>query len=184
VISAIRYPTAEITNLKSYASQRRFLRLLAVISMLGSIAGGQIIGNKEAPDSGAVIRQIESQGATSVVRELTAGNGKRWESVTRAIETGSQAWLDVANKLIVATDAGRTEELEFALSLGLTRNPVGVLSLVGPNLPIDRVCSVPYIEPDEKTVAIYRMKVKYALRKVTDPNLASRKAACLSAVNQ
>jgi hypothetical protein len=170
--------------LKSYASSHRFLRLLVIISALCPVACGQSSANKQLPDYKAVITDIDSQGVASVVKELTAGNGRRWDSVIRAIESGSPGWLEVARKLLAATDAGRTADLYFALSLALTRNAAGVLSLVGPNLPIDRVCSVPYIEPDEKTVATHRIKVRSALRKVTSADLSSQKAACLSAVDR
>lgn len=132
----------------------------------------------------SVIGDINAHGAAKVVEKLNAGGGSQWREVIRDIERGSPPWLDVAQKLLTGTDAGRTTDLYFGLSLALTRNAAGVLSLVGPDLPIADVCSVPYIEPDDKTIRTYRAKVHTALGKVTSSEFDTRKKACLEAVDR
>jgi hypothetical protein len=140
--------------------------------------------SRSAAEAKALGADINSEGATSVVRKLNSGNGSQWQHVIRKIESGSAPWLDVAKKLLTATDAGRTTDLYFALSLAVTHNPNGVLSMVGPDLPIEKICSVPYIEPDEKTVRVHRQRVRSALREVTSVKLASQKKDCLKAIGQ
>jgi hypothetical protein len=145
---------------------------------------GQHTAAKNSADPRVIINDIDSQSAASVIEKLNAEKGSQWRDVIHGIETGSQDWLDVAKKLLTATDAGRTEDLYFALSLALTRNAAGVLSMVGAELSIDSVCSVPYIEPTEKTVRTHRARVRNALRKVMSGELASQKKACLSAIDR
>jgi hypothetical protein len=178
-----RSQIAEIINLKSYASCPTFLRLVIVAVVLCPLTYSQKGGAKGVVEPKAIIDDIDSNGAAAVVRKLTAGNGSQWHDVIRGIEIGSPPWLDVAKKLLTATDAGRTTDLYFALSVALTRNAAGVLSMAGPDLPIEKVCSVPYIEPDEKTIRTHRTKVRTALRKVTSTELDSQKKACLSAID-
>jgi hypothetical protein len=169
--------------LKSYASPK-LLRLAVFSVVLCPLAHSQELGAKGAVEPKAVIDAIDSHGAAAVVRELSAGKGSQWDAVIHGIEMGTPVWLDVAKKLLKATDAGRTTDLYFALSLALTRNAAGVLSMAGPDLPIDRVCSVPYIEPDEKTIRTHRTRVRAALRRVTSTHLDSQKKACLNAIDR
>ena len=72
--------------------------------------------------------------------------------------------------------------MRVSLAIALTRNPSGVLSLTGPNLSIEQVCTVPFIEPDEKTIREHKLKVKAALRQVTSEALSSKKQDCLKAI--
>jgi hypothetical protein len=150
--------------LKSYASPK-LLRLAVFSVVLCPLAHSQELGAKGAVEPKAV-------------------KGSQWDAVIHGIEMGTPVWLDVAKKLLKATDAGRTTDLYFALSLALTRNAAGVLSMAGPDLPIDRVCSVPYIEPDEKTIRTHRTRVRAALRRVTSTHLDSQKKACLNAIDR
>lgn len=167
------------------ASRPRLLLFVCLTCMLfSSMTRGPEVSAYPSVESKAVLDDIDSHGVGYVVQKLSAGNGNQWRTVIRAIETGSPAWLDVAKRLLTATDAGRTTDLYFALSLALTRNADGVLSMVGPGLPIDNVCSVPYIEPDEKTIVAHRTKVHSALQKVTSAGLEPKKKACLKIVDQ
>src|SRR5664279_452404 len=110
-----RSQVAEIINLKSYGSCPKFLRLVIVAGALCPLACPQVgvAGGVVEPE--AIIDYIDSHGAAAVVRKLTSGNGSQWHDVIRGIEIGSPAWLDVAKKLLTATDAGRTTDLYFAL---------------------------------------------------------------------
>jgi hypothetical protein len=174
-------------SLKSYPSRRTLLSLVVLATALCALYGQEATSKKNyksADEASVLVDSIKSKGPASVVKDLTTGDGSRWKNVLNHIETGSPAWLDVAGRLLTATDASWTSDLLFALAIALTRNAEGVLSMVGPNLPLDKVCSVPYIEPDERTVQNYRRKVRSALQKVTSPELDSRKRDCLKAVEQ
>lgn len=130
----------------------------------------------------SIQREIKSNGAASVVRRLTSGKGEQWQAVLRNIETGNKVWLKIAMGLLGGTDAGNTESLYYALSIALTRNAEGVLRLLGPTAPIQKICTVPYIEPSPKAVREYRIRAQAALAKVTDPTLAKSKRECLDGV--
>src|SRR5277367_4734875 len=75
-----------------------------------------------------LLTEIEEDGAAATIRTLNHGNANEWRHMLAQVETGSQSWLDVAIKLLAASDAGRTTDLYFALSIALTRNATGVLS--------------------------------------------------------
>jgi len=123
---------------------------------------------------------IDSKGARTVVKELIAGDQKAWRQVITKIDMGSTEWLAVAKKLLPATDAGGTQDLHVALAIALTHNPNKVLSMTGPNLPLEQVCTIPFIEPDEKTVREHRRKVRSALGEVTSEALLAKKKECLA----
>jgi hypothetical protein len=131
----------------------------------------------------SIEREIKAGGADSVVKRLTAAKGD-WDTVVRQVETGKDAWLNVASELLGATDAGNTESLHYALSIALTRNAAGVLRLLGPNAPLEKVCKVPYIEPGPGVVAEYRAKARAALAKVRESGLGARKRDCLSGIGE
>jgi hypothetical protein len=175
---------AATLSLKLSASVKALLPIVIVALTFCPSAYGRQRGYESAGEAKASLAEIDSEGAAAVVKSLDGGSGNQWNEVIRDVETGSPAWLEVAKKLLTATDAGRTSDLYFALSIALTRNPTGVLSMVGPDLPVDKLCSVPYIEPDEKTIRMHRNKVRAALQKVNSPGLAYDKKACLNAIAQ
>lgn len=125
---------------------------------------------------------IDEKGAGNVVKQLTQGDESQWRRVIRKIDSGSPEWLEVAKKLLGATDAGATEDLYASLAIALTHNPNGVLALVGTNLPLDQVCTVPFVEASDKKVKEHQLKVRNALRGVTSPALAAKKRDCLIAI--
>jgi hypothetical protein len=137
---------------------------------------------RPSSDAKDLLADIDHQGAGKVVQQLTGGDESAWNGVLRHIKTGSQDWLEVAQRLLPATDAGNTEDLHTALAVALTHNPNGVLTMVGPDLSIKDVCTVPFIEPDAKTVREHKLKVREALRGVRLPALSTKKRECLRAV--
>ena len=111
----------------------------------------------------SIQRDIKANGAGAVIKALTSGKGDRWQEVIRRIETGDQAWLNVAMNLLEGTDAGNTGAVYYALSIALTRNAAGVLRVLGPKAPTAKICTVPYIEPTPDAVREYRTKAKLRL---------------------
>lgn len=132
-----------------------------------------------AVTAAGIEHDIEVSGASSVVKQLRSGKGGAWQAVLRNVETGRRDWLRVAEQLLNGTDAGNTESLYFAISLALTRNPEAVLPILGPEIPAGKICTVPYIEPSQKTEREYRAKARAALDRVTKPGLTARKEMCL-----
>jgi hypothetical protein len=140
--------------------------------------------SKSAAEAKALLDDVSAKGARAVVKELNLGSGSQWQHVIKEVQGGSSQWLEVARRLLAGADAGRTTDLFFALSIALTRNAAGVLSMIGPDLPLDKICSVPYIEPDESTIRAHRAKVRSALDRVNSPALDPLKKSCLIAVEQ
>jgi hypothetical protein len=130
-----------------------------------------------------LLTQIEHEGAAKVVKELTTGDEARWHRVISRIDTGEKGWLEVADKLLKATDAGDTEDLRIALAVALTHNPEGVLRMTGPDLPLDQVCTVPFIEPSKQVIANHKLKVRSALKRVAANDLDEKKRACLTSID-
>lgn len=178
----IRFRQARCINLKLSSKLPALSRLLLILFALCCTTSSQQTRGRETPQPGALALEVESRGASEVVVRLNSGGGRDWARVTRQIETGSAAWLHVADKLLDATDASRTGDLYFALSVALTHNAAGVLSMVGPKLPVEKVCSVPYIEPSPAVIRAYQSKARLALARVTSAELEPRKKACLSSV--
>jgi len=143
---------------------------------LRATAGGETGG---AVTAAGIEHDIAVNGASSVVKQLRSGKGTAWQDVLRNVETGRVAWLRVAQQLLKGTDAGNTESLYFAVSLALTRNPEAVLPMLGPEIPAGKICTVPYIEPSEKTEREYRAKARAALDRIAQPELTARKEMCL-----
>lgn len=124
-------------------------------------------------------RDIKANGAVAVVKQLKSRKGENWTKVVRKVESGNADWLHVAGELLKATDAGDTESLHFALSIALTHNAEAVLSMLGPEVPLERICTVPYIEASAKVEQEYRSKARAAISKILKPELTLRKDACL-----
>lgn len=132
-----------------------------------------------------VLHDIDTKGANAVI-DKAYNAGKPWDDLLEKIETGSNAWLDVARKLYPASDGAATVGLDIALSVALTHNPERVLEWTGQSdwPSIERVCTVRFIESDPKTDMEHVGKVKSALKRVSRPDLASKKAECLKFIEE
>jgi hypothetical protein len=141
-------------------------------------------GQTPPTEAKQLLAYISRKGADTTLKELTAGNESRWNKVLSNIDLGSAAWLDVAQGLLPASDAGGTEDLYISLAVALTHNPEGVLSMVGPTkITLEQVCSIPFIEADDKTEREHVLKVRAALGRVVSPALALKKTECLKIIN-
>jgi len=117
------------------------------------IFGGNVLA--EELDAGQILKEITQKGAKLVIAEywMTEDYDKS-EQLVNAISTGTKEWLEVARLLKSESDAAVSEDLFFALSLALHKNPIGVLSLIKtqprksqPNdFFIDWICRDPYLE--------------------------------------
>jgi hypothetical protein len=136
-------------------------------------------------DARQFLAYIDREGAEATLDKLSS---QQMDRVFVEIFTGAPLWLEVAKKLAPATDASNTLGIEVALARALTHNPEGVLPLLGApkELPIgiDRVCSLPFIESTERQNREHVRRVRAALRRVTSPALAAKKAECLKIINE
>ena len=131
----------------------------------------------------AVVEEIKTRGAKAVVDRLASPNSeKEWEEIQKGIQTGQADWLSAARELRNGSDAGMTESIDISLAIALSNNAEGVLEVAGDTIPADRICTVPYIEPDATTVVSHKRKAKAALERVARADLASKRDACLAAI--
>lgn len=111
-------------------------------------------------------------------------NPKLEEQLLAGVSSGATAWLDIAQILKPVSDAGSSEGLNIATAEALPQNVKGVLALLGKDFPLDRVCSIPFIEPSDARIAKYFKKAEAALTKNTDPNQKEVTAQCLAVLRE
>jgi hypothetical protein len=128
-----------------------------------------------------VAAMIERDGAQRTVGLLWGdGEANRWSSVARGIARGEPAWLELAPRIAGGTDAGTSDEFGMAVQDALVANAPGALRLIS-TIPMGTgACAENSFEtPVEQSRAYYAAAIA-AVGAVTDPALATIKAACLT----
>ena len=110
-----------------------------------------------------ILGRVQIQGAKKTVEEMTSGSSDSWKYAIQGIQTGSPRWLAVASALREGSDAGHSEDLTYALSYALITAPASVLPMLGDEFPLQKVCTVPDIEPTAEHVRQQIGKAKTAL---------------------
>lgn len=128
--------------------------------------------------SKAVLQSIEADGAAKT-RDLIWKNKELERSFMKGVASGEEEWLVVASKIRNVSDAGFTEGIWISMSEALTKNPVAVLKLIGPEFPVEQICSVPFIEPSEARVKRHMKAVEKALKPLQDGPEALLAKRCL-----
>ncbi len=169
-------------NLKSFHKLRRGFVVVLAGSLLLSSRLVRCQDRRHAVEPDEVLRYISEHGARKAVGMLTKGNGFRWREVEMGVQTGKPAWTHVAGALLSGTDADTTKDLEFSLAIALTHNAEGVLRLVGPNLKVASVCSIPYIEAPAAVNKNFTRRALASVLKVGSPQLGLQKEACLTSL--
>lgn len=131
--------------------------------------------------SKAVLESIEADGPKKT-RDVLSKNKKLETSFLKGISSGEADWLVVAAKMRKVSDSGFTHGILIAMSEALTKNPVDVLKLIGPEFPIDKVCSVPFIEPSVARVKRHMKSVEKALKPIQDGPVAPLAKKCMTRV--
>ena len=145
-------------------------------------------GHAADPTASAVRAAISRDGARAVVQRFTQAH--QFDRIVDLIGTGAPAWVRLAPLLAPGTDGATGEGLGIALAYALPRNAAAVLKVVSTApypptdavdivLSIDRVCSVPFIEPPPGANERYRNRAIAALDTVRDPRLLDRRRRCL-----
>ena len=145
---------------------------LAAVVLLGAAAPSI------APSVQAVTEKLERDGPKRTVDALAAGDGAAWRAVVRGVARADPRWLALSVQLAPGTDAATSEELHAAFSDALAVAPARVLPLAPSAIALDRLCSVPLIEPTPAQVSGYRRAREMALAGVRSPALGAKAAEC------
>jgi hypothetical protein len=153
----------------------------------------------EELDSGQILREIKHKGAKSVIAEYwVTEDYQKSERLVNSISSGKKEWLEVAKLLMAESDAGVTEELFFALSLALPKNPISVLSLLKTqefraqptDFNIDWICRDPYYEDtvdlatEEKFLRDAEKALVYMHDPTQDKELDALRWQCLESIRR
>ncbi len=131
-----------------------------------------------------VSAMIAAQGAQPTVAALyDDGENSRWTTVMGGVASGAAEWLALVPSLIPGTENATAYEIGDALKVAMVANPTAVLTLIdeaNPMLTTDAVCSAAGIEQTPEWYDNYYDALTPAVESVTDPALATKKAACLT----
>ncbi|MBS0352022.1 MAG: hypothetical protein JSR33_12750 [Proteobacteria bacterium] len=133
--------------------------MVATLLSLGSIAFAKTNGQSDSTYQAC----IQLQHSDSEKFDHLIKNPKKWDAVLDKISTGRSSCLALAAKIKPYTDAANSESLNLAVALAMPKNPNGVLSLVHDHFTLEEVCTVPYIEADDKLVKQYLKVTIHAL---------------------
>jgi hypothetical protein len=128
-----------------------------------------------------VLSEIKLSGGSAVSKRIDTDESFG-RSVTSGIATGDSLWLDVAAK-VTPPSASAEASLAIALASALTHSPARVLSLIGPNYPVEEVCGIPFLRVEPSLVVSYHDEAAAALGTVKDSLLARKRDACRAALD-
>lgn len=134
------------------------------------------------PTPKTLMAQIKAEGAKVVLKRLWHDNAA-FDALCAAIETGDPAWLEIAERLRPASDAGITLSINYSVARALPKAPERVLALVGKEFRIDDICTSPFIEPKPGVAQDYQKRTIAALRKVSAPELLKLRDQCLARIS-
>jgi len=170
-----------------------FTSMIALFLMLASNV------NSEELDPGQLLQEIKHKGAKNVIVQYwMIEDYSKSERLVNSISTGEKKWLEVAKLLLAESDAAVTEDLFFALSLALPKNPIGVLSLsrtqevkAQPNdFFIGWICRDPYYEDtvdlamEEKFLQDAEKALAYMYDPAQDKELDALRWQCLESIRR
>jgi hypothetical protein len=147
---------------------------------------------KELTPSG-ILAEISDLGPRAVIDILWNSDENHpndWDRMMEKIGSGESRWLEVAQLLKPASDAGSSEDLNGALAVALLKNPGDVLAMaqVGP-FAVNDVCTCPYVveTPEEEEIAdTYLNSAEKALAEMTvpvnNPSLDTVRNNCLAII--
>lgn len=143
----------------------------------------------------AINRLIKEKGAKTVLDEIYRDRVV-WHKVIVGIRSGESEWFNVASELYNVSDAGASEEINFAIGNAIDTYPIEVLKLLKQgNVPallakqryFDlSVCQGVDIDDtryDSAELSLAEIeKRKEALNTVIDPQLKEERDACIQAL--
>ena len=116
----------------------------------------------------------------------TMHNQSAWftllSNITKNLNNGNEEWLEIAGQFRAHSDAGASESLNIAVASVLPNRPDMVLQAVDHGFKLERLCRVPFIEPDEQTVKHFIQSSSQKLEKLAGKG-NQRAANCLQQLN-
>ena len=134
-----------------------------------------------------VSTQISTVGAKSTL-DLAYASEEKWEQLLAGIATGTKEWLIIANQLHLASDAGASEQLCFAVGEALEHNPDNVLALSLSEFGVRSVCSGPDV--DDQRFNSYKLSMSAIdlrlkmLRAIKDNTLRKSRDSCIAILEE
>ncbi len=140
------------------------------------------------PSAADVSRALDHGDARAVVMQYERED--RFDALLDRIAIGDEGLIALAPRLAQGTDAANSEGLRIALAKALTRAPARVLDatiraargsegqVVDTPIDLQKVCSVPFIEPTAQFLSDYRLAAQRALSTVRDARLKDAAATC------
>lgn len=106
------------------------------------------------------------------------------DRVLDGISSGDSTWLEVAVALRPTGNAGIAEALPISVAEALPKAPERVLALIEDRrLPVDEICTIPFIEPSDSLVEAYYAATSAALARVNDARLVATRDRCRGALD-
>ena len=155
-----------------------------LLSMLFAVSG---CAGETSPDLmtyNGIRQSSQGVGAYQTVRLMNEGDRAAWENFYRHVADGDEAWLQLVPSILGGADAGWTGSIIVALAEALPRNPEGVLALEGSLVSMKYVCSVPFVEPEDKFIDAYAASVRKALAGIDEVYFEQDKRICLLRLNE
>jgi hypothetical protein len=135
-----------------------------------------IILTPQALDLAELNRKVDDRGAKKALMELY-DDVPTWQRLLKQVSTAAPKWLQFANRLVPASDAGAANELEISLGDALLRDPRAVLQAID---DVDFACGMftPPETQDELVLAIRKRET--IVGAITDVSLQRKKEQCLA----
>ena len=123
------------------------VKFICALIVLITMLTGQV--NAEELDAARILQEIKQNGPRSVINRFYGESLKKSEPLEDSISTGKKEWLEIAKLLRSESDAVESELLNYAVSMALSKNPIGVLTLLKTqpdDFTVDWICRDPYYE--------------------------------------
>jgi hypothetical protein len=123
-----------------------------------------------------VLSEIKLTGGESVSKRID-DDERFGRSVMTGVATGDTLWLQVASRLTLRSAAAETS-MEMALASALVHAPARVISMLGRKYPLEKVCSIPFLEADTTRVMAYHDSAAAAMTAISDTLLLAKRDSC------
>jgi hypothetical protein len=137
------------------------------------------------PSATALRADIRSLGAKQVLWERLWSSPNVFDDLIGKVEQGNPAWLEIAQSLYSASDAGASEMLTYALVKALPKRPADVLRSTsrarqGRAIDLETVCSAGiYYEDTDTTQKEWKAASTRAVSRIRANDLRQAREACL-----
>ena len=128
-----------------------------------------------------VLSQMRLGGEAYVAKRIDADQ-RFGRSVMEGIASGDSLWLEVAKNLTPAS-ASAEASLTIALASALPHAPAKVLPLLAAKYSLEKVCGIPFLEPDSSTIRSYYADASAALMGMRQAALVRERDACQVALD-